>query len=270
MSGSAIDPSEAGDLDADDGDGDGFGDRFREIDEHLPALSALTEQQTEVVRSFLDGFETRADAIRWAQRASIYTLGELDASTFASSLGSRLDLAALCTDFRRDADLDAKTAKRIRTAVASSEIVPPSVAAARRMRAMAAHHPADADGPDGTGQAHPGMRPLLTEIHERQRWALDALLSGFDSEDEFIRWSAYVAEASHVEIDEGLAERILSDEPASLTLLMESSPTARVFREDVAINRLLDAFGAGASEAVGSASEMNEQRNDEIDFGNIA
>lgn len=255
----------------DDAGADEF-DAFRDIEENLTALSALTEQQTDVVESFVDGFEDRANVIRWAQKAAIYTLGEFDVAHFAESLYSRSDLALLCgSEFApEDREVSPAKARAGRRSVAAGNLVPACKDAANRMRYIAATQTKNPDSPDAEGQKHPGMRPLLSELHARQRWTVNVLLEGFEDDAAFLRWAQYATEASYVEVDGELAGRVLADEPRAMDYLTtRDDATARVFRENVAIDELLDAFAAGASEAAGNATEVSEQSERDIELSAI-
>lgn len=247
-------------------------DEFRLIEENLTALSALTEQQTDIVHGLVDGFEDRADAIRWAQRTAIYTLGEFDVEHFSESLYSRADLALLCGSAFApdDSVMNPLKARQARRSVAATTLVPACKDAANRMRYIAVTQTKNPDSPDAEGQKHPGMRPLLSELHARQRWAVNVLLDGFEDDAAFLQWAQYATEASYVEVDGELAGRVLADEPNAVEYLTtRGDPTARVFRENVAIDELLEAFAAGASEAAGNATEVSEQSERNIELSSI-
>lgn len=263
---SSDDPEDVDDV------GDEFAE-FRDIEENLTALSALTEQQTGLVDGLVAGFDERADAIRWAQRAAIYTLGEFDVEWFGESLYSRADLALLCGPAYAPGSRTVSPAKAraSRRSVAAAHLIPACKAAAKRMRYLAVTQTKNPDSPSAAGQKHPGMRPLLSELHARQRWTVNVLLEGFESDTAFLQWCQYAGEASYVEVDGDLAGRVLADEPRAVAYLTGrgDETASRVFRENVAVDELLEAFAAGANEAAGNATEVSEQSERDIELSSI-
>jgi len=151
------------------------------------------------------------------------------------------------------------------------------VAAHRRLRWSATEYVNDADDsliPDPDDQDHPAMRPALSEMSNRQCWALKRLLAGFDSRDSLISWFQIVTEASYAELDGSLAKRVLVRDSRAARMLVnnttsENSDDAAAFREWVGALYLLPAFAAAAREVSDRAGELAEQAAGGLDFKNI-
>ena len=243
----------------------GFDLDVPEFEENRPALQTLGGQQRALIAAALDGFSDRADVIRWARAVALHSLGEVRVEWLQDRLFSRFDMAVLCgPEWLPDhADpLPERKRKAARRGLVAIAIHPAFIAAQTRMRRLSVSYrfedvPAR---PSSDGQKHPAMRPLLSELNDRQTWAVDRLLGGFGDLDAFLRWSMEVVEASFAEADPALADRVLARHPEAgryLTAPQEDT-AARVFRQNIAVD-LLGAFSAAASEAVSSAVEVSEQ-----------
>ncbi|MFC7137573.1 hypothetical protein ACFQRB_16235 [Halobaculum litoreum] len=187
-----------------------------------PAIQKLTSDHVDLLGSFVDGFDSRREFIRWGQRAVILTLGELSGEWVADRAFAGLDLSVLVTSPARERWVDdaeelqpPDRAADMRRGVVATDLTPACSAAVRRLRWSAVEYVSDEDDtlqPDPDAQQHPGMRPSLTEVHERQRWALDRALEGFDSLDALSVWGQRLTEASYAEVPDDLLTRVTVDE----------------------------------------------------------
>ncbi|WP_373190070.1 hypothetical protein [Halolamina sp.] len=244
------------------------------------ALQKLTSDQTDLVARFVDGFESRRSYLRWSQDAAVHTLGELGGEWFVERAFSRTDMSALLVGRARERWLpedgetvEPRQAEDVRRGVAAADVLPACAAAHRRLRWSATEYVQDHDDelqPDPEVQQHPAMRPALSELDERQEWALEACLEGFEGRDALMAWGHHVVEASYAEVDGDLISRLALDEPHTRNMLVvgpkarEDPEGGRLFRESFAALYLLPAFAMAASEVAKRAGELAEQESKEI------
>lgn len=246
-----------------------------ETQEFRPAVGKLTRDQREVVAEFVDGFRSRSAFVSWGQRAALHTLGSLPGEWFVDRVFSGPDMAALLTSSDREAWVDrppsAEAAARQRRAVAAVDVLPACLDAVRALRWNATEYVNDTDDdlqPEAELQKHPAMRPALTEIDDKQGWALRHALDGFDSEDAFLTWGSYLGEASFAEVDRDLVTRVLVDEPHTKRMMIKEprdDPDGPFYRESWAAVELLPAFATAAREVVDKAGELAEGEKKDMD-----
>jgi hypothetical protein len=240
-----------------------------------PALAKLCQDQLDLLRSFLEGFESREALLRWSQDAVIGTLGHVDDGWNTEVAMSRSDLATLITSNERDVWGDGdppelETAEVYRRAMAATDLIPACRAAARKMRWSATEYVNDANDvlqPEPDVQSHPVMRPALSELAQRQEWALDRLLAGFDDLDDLQAWIMAANQATYAELDEDLS-RDLFHEAHTRDLLVTSPDDHRhgpFFRESFAAKYLLPAFNRAARELSDRSGELAEQETKDLD-----
>jgi hypothetical protein len=250
-------------------------DDLPDTQEFRPAVGKLTQDQRGVVAEFVDGFRSRRGFVRWSQRAALHTLGSLSGDWFVERVFSGPDMAALLTSRDREAWVDAppdlEAAARQRRAVAAVDVLPACLDAVRALRWNATEYVNDRDDdlqPDADLQKHPAMRPALSEMDEKQGWAIRHALDGFDSEDAFLTWASYLAEASFAESDRDLATRVLVDEPHTKRMVIRQprdDSDGPFFRESWAAVELLPAFATAAREVVDKAGELAEGEKKDMD-----
>lgn len=259
-------------------------DDVRRLQRSLPettnlraALQKLTSDHVDLVRSFVEGFDSRREFVRWGQRAAVLTLGELSGEWVAERAFSGLDMSVLVTSSARRRWVDEPSelypldrAADIRRGVVASDVLPACSSAVRRLRWSAVEYVSDEDDtlqPDPEVQEHPAMRPALTETHDRQRWALDRALEGFDSLDALTVWGQRLVTASYAEIPNDLVTRITVDEAETtrryLVVQPEDEDHGPFFRESFAAAYLLPAFASAAREVADRAGELAEQEHKE-------
>ncbi len=244
-----------------------------------PALAKLCQDQLDMLRSFLAGFDDREALLRWGQDAVIGTLGHVGDDWYTDVAMSRSDLATLITGDEREVWGDGdpptlETAEVYRRAMAATDLIPACHAAARSMRWSATEYvdnSTDVHQPEPDVQSHPVMRPALSELAERQEWALDRLLGGFDSLDDLQAWIMAANQASYAELDSDLS-RDLFHENHTREMLVVSPEDHRhgpFFRESFAAKYLLPAFNAAARELSERSGELAEHESNDLNVNTL-
>lgn len=233
-----------------------------------PALKKLTDDQRELIASFVDGFADRRAFLEWCQDAGIQTLGALGADWCKERAFSGVDLSMLVTDphlregWSPDGAelLSQAAAADARRVVVVVDLLPACVDAVRGFRWSAVEYDTEDDGPvpDADSQQHPAMRPALSELDNRQEWALDKLLDGFESADAITAWYQEANEASYAEIDSSLAKELHNRRTVREFLLDRDADDAARFREALAAEYLLPAFVTAIEEVAQRAGEQND------------
>lgn len=245
-----------------------------------PALRRLTTDQRDLIESFVDGFQSRSAFLEWCQDACVRTLGELSGEWMQTRAFTRMDLSVLVvSDARRRFApesgelLSKRQAAGVRRGVVLADVLPACRAAYRRLRWSATEYVQDDDDdfvPDPESQQHTAMRPALTELDERQDWAIRKLLAGLPSEDALLAWLQAVTEASYAEIPDELGQQLNRERRARRYLLDDVDDvdgdrgTALWFRESFASKFVLPAFARAASEVGRRAGELAEKETTEF------
>jgi len=248
---------------------------YPDLDRHTrPALAKLADDQHTVLLEFVEGFGDRRELLEWSQRAIVATLGELEEEWATDLAMSRSDLSVVITSDRRNAWVDDEpptpsAAATYRRALAAEDLVPAFRAAYRKMRWNAVEYVNDDDDdlqPDPSIQKHPAMRPALSEMSERQEWALERVLDGFDDQDQLMSWVLRAVEASHGELDGDLAADLYSETHTRRILVLDGDDHQHgpFFRESFAAVTLLPAFCRAARQLSERAGELVEQEKKEI------
>ena len=233
-----------------------------------PALETLSRDQRKLLQSWLAGFADRADLLRWCHEATVATLGQLPPEWHRDRLMSLSELTTLVVvdeERRRWLDEDAllgqERAHDWRLAVASSDLIPATQTALRLIRWSAVEYTndADEDNPafvDVGDQDEPAMRPGLGETAERQEWALDRGLEGFDSRAEIVEtWIPVAIHASFGELDEDLAAAFWSEAPLREMFVERDDPAAQFYRESFLALEVLPAFNRAVEQLADRAGE---------------
>ncbi len=250
---------------------------YPDLDRHTrPALAKLADDQHDVLLGLLEGFDDRRALLEWAQDAIVATLGELEEEWATELAMSRSDLAVVITSDRRDEWVDEDReppelgkAKMYRRALAAEDLVPAFRSAYRKMRWNAVEYVNDDDDelqPDPSIQRHPAMRPALSEMAQRQEWALGRALDGFRDQDQLMSWVLRAVEASHGELEGELATDLYSETHTRRMLVVEPSDHkhGQFFRESFAATTLLPAYTRAARKLSEKAGELVEQEKREI------
>ncbi len=246
------------------------------VEERRPALKKLNDDQRDLLATFIDGFDTRRAFLLWSQEVAVASLGALPGEWFIRRSFSALDMSTLLVSDARyrwaeraEKDVLAPRAARdARRGVAALDLLPAFARAHRRLRWNATEYVNDHDDnfqPDPDEQRHPAMRPGLSVLQSNQRWALEKLLAGFDSDDALLTWVHTLTESSFAEIDAGLSRRFYAEGHTRQMLLDatdDDADTVRFFRECVAAKYLLPAFARAAREVGERAGELAEKQSD--------
>lgn len=232
-----------------------------------PALETLARDQRELIRSFVHGFEDRADLLRWCQEATVVTLGELDPEWHKRRLMSFSELSSLIVTDRRyqwlDVDdvLGLQKAREFRLALAAEDLLPACERAIRAIRWSTVERTADDDEEspvrvDTSHQTEPAMRPGLGETADRQEWVVDEALDGFDSLDDVVEvWVPVAIQASFGEVDRGLAADFWRERPLREVFINRDDQAARIFRESFVATELLPPFNLAIAQLADRSGE---------------
>ncbi len=248
-----------------------------------PALRRLTTDQRDLIASFVDGFDSRSGFVEWCQDAAIRTLGELSGEWMQARAFTRMDLSVLVVSDAREryrpesgSLLSPRQAAGVRRGVVLSDVLPACRSAYRRLRWSATEYVQDTDDsfiPDPSAQDHTAMRPALTELDNRQDWAIRKLLRGLPSEDALLAWLQAVTEASAAEVPDELGQRLNRERRARQYLLDDVDAgdleTALWFRESFAAKYVLPAFARAAAEVGKRAGELAEQESSGLNVPNM-
>lgn len=234
--------------------------------ESRPALSTLTRRQQDILDEFLQGFGSRSELLRWGQRATIATLGQLDQDWISDLATSRSDLAMLTVRGERErwstSPPSTPAANEYRRELVAGDLLPACRQAVREIRWSAAEYVDDEDERvDVDEQTHPAMRPALTELDDLQQQSIERLLEGFADHDALLSWLMTTIQASYGEIDEGLSTDLYYESHTRSALLGKGfeEHQERFFRETVAANWLLPAFTTATREVAERAGEKIER-----------
>ncbi|GAB7011765.1 hypothetical protein [Halolamina salina] len=234
------------------------------------ALETLSRDQRDLIRSWLAGFESREDLLRWCHEASVLTLGYLDREWHLERLMSGSELSThIVTDQRfrwvdeGDTALEPEHAREYRTVLASEDLIPACRSALRSIRwsTVERTHDHDEDSPmrvDPEVQSDPAMRPAITEAAERQEWVIDRGLEGFGSLDDVVEtWVPTAIQASFGEIDEDLAADFWREQPLREMFIERryDDGAPRFFRETFIASELLGPFNLAIAELADRAGE---------------
>lgn len=249
---------------------------YPDLDRHTrPALAKLADDQHDVLLEFLEGFRDRRHLLEWSQRCIVATLGEVEESWPTDLAMNRSDLSVVITSEKRHTWVDdgeaadKSAAKAYRRALAAEDLIPAFRSAYRKMRWNAVEYVNDEDDslqPDPSIQRHPAMRPALSEMAERQEWALKRLLDGLDDHDQLMSWVLRAVEASHGELEGELATDLYTETHTRRMLVVDGDDHRHgpFFRESFGATTLLPAFVRAARKLSEKSGELVEQEKKEI------
>jgi hypothetical protein len=247
-------------------------------DTRRPALVRLVADVRGELATLMDGFESREAVLRWSQRLSVRTLGEIPQSFYqrlsrqfipARSAGrdapqERAAISALLAEQARERDIEAAKARELRRDLAAQYIIPASHRAFRGLRKDAGEYIGEGEGAahDPLAQSHIAMRPSLDELDARQATALMQLLGGFESREEILDWGEQLDLATHGELEERVARRFYTERSTARTLLGESDAAAWG-REILAAHHLIPTYNRGVRVLAGRAGEEAHEEHTE-------
>lgn len=247
-------------------------------DDPRPALTKLNTDQRAVIASGLEGFHSRRELVEWSQRAIVATLGHLDDDLFADVVLERPTTAMLMRDAEareywspREDPIPGDVAEEFRRRFVAREVAPSATKALRRFRWNTHEYVDDSlDAPDPEVQSHPGMRPALSQLEERQERELRRLLDGYKDEATLVDSFSRLSLATYAEHDEDLLEDVLEEEHTRGHLLgADGYPEASEFRERFAAVFVLPAYNRAARLLSDRSTELVEQERSGMDVKSL-
>ncbi|MGB9932863.1 hypothetical protein [Haloarcula amylolytica] len=233
-----------------------------------PALRALTTQQRDLLDELLDDdLDTRADILRWMQELSVHTLGQLGDGWFRHQVTDPTVVSAFIGrpwGPLRNEGVDKDWLLEFRRDIAAKDIVGALHASAREFRWSASEfHDYDDDDVDLSNvdpeDQHPGMRPSLGTLANRQRKALNVLLDGFEDPDHFIQWGQNAIRATYAEIGQDVIRAAYFDVQMREWLCGPAHGVAQFHRETWAAKYLFPGFNRSASKVASRSMEQPEE-----------
>lgn len=246
------------------------GELERPSDVYRPALVTMSRDVQELVAELRAGLADEDEVIRWLRRATIATLGELDAEVYDGFArqwlgGQGLLLAALLVPARRRRRVPADVEKAVRERLAARYVLPAYHRAFRRLRTDATEYADEADEGDlhdPERQTHTAMRPALDELATWQERALEALLDGFDERGDVLEWAEDLELATHGELPETFAMRCYH-ETSTVSILLGEDDVAERARRQFAVHHLLPRYRAGVRTLSRRAGEVASAQREE-------
>jgi hypothetical protein len=249
-----------------------------------PALPKLIDDVDELRDELLSGFESRAEILRWCQRLSVRTLGELPNRWYReigdqfrglpSDDRERTLISALLVDEFRRREIPASDARELRERMYVLTVRPAFHRAYRQLRADAGEYLDD----DETESKHTAgrqrwiaMRPALDELEAYQQDALDALIGskrdpadvgGFDSKSGIIPWGDVLEQATNGELPGEFVARCYR-EPSTVDVLTGDDTSAQRARELFWAVHLAPLCNAGVRDLAGRTSEQPDAEREE-------
>lgn len=248
------------------------------VDDPRPALTKLNKDQRSVLEDALEGFQSRRGLVEWCQRAIVATLGHLDDDLFADMVLERSITGLLMADpdareywVPRTDPVDDEVAEEFRRRYVAREVAPACTAALRRFRWNSHEYVNDdLEAPDPEVQSHPGMRPAISQLENRQERELRRLLDGYRDEAALVDSFARLNLATYAEHDENLLEDVLEEEHTRGHLLgAEDYPEATEFRERFAAVFLLPAYNRAVRELSDRSTELVEMERGGMDVKSL-
>ena len=243
-----------------------------------PALTKLNNDQRDVLSSVLEGFGSRRELVEWCQRAIVATLGHLDDDLFADVVLERSTTSLLMDDedaraywSPRPTAVDDEVAAEFRRRFVGREVAPAATRAHRRFRWQTQEYTDETlEAPDPAQQSHPGMRPALSKLEERQERELRRLLDGYRDEAALVDSFTRLNQATYAEHDEALLEDVLEEDHTRGHLLgAEGYPEAEEFRERFAAVFVLPAYNRAARELANRSNELVEEERSGMDVKSL-
>lgn len=251
-------------------------DRFDTDHSRRPALVKLTADLEELRSELVDGFADRAAIVRWAQRLSIRTLGQLPDRWF-EALGEqfrglprrdveRTLVAVLLEDAQRERSIDPDDARELRERLYALTIRPAFHRAFRQLRADAGEY---LDDESSTASQHSAarqrwiaMRPALDELERYQKRALDELLGdadadvgGLEDRSAILSWGSTLELATHGELPGEFVARCYR-EPSTVDVLAGAGAAPQRGRELFWATHLAPVCNRGVRDLSGRTAEQ--------------
>jgi len=245
-------------------------------DDDRPALEALTTQQRDLLDELLgDDLDTRSDLLRWMQELSIHTLGQLGDGWYCQQVTDPTVVSAMLGrpwGPLRDQQVSQTWLVQFRRDIAAKDIIGALHASAREFRWTASEFSTvideddvDVDNVDPQDQ-HPGMRPSLGTLENRQRQALNVVLDGFEDPDHLLQWGQNAIRATYAEIGRDVIRQAYFSAQMREWLCGPTHGEARFHRETWAAKYLFPGFNRSSAQV---AARSQEQPTESKDTGHI-
>lgn len=241
-----------------------------------PALVKLTSDLEELREELVAGFDSREAIVRWGQRLSIRTLGQLP-DRWWEALGEqfrgtprsdreRTLVAALLADEYRERPIAPGDAQELRERLYALTIRPAFHRAFRQLRADAGEY---LDDDSSTSSQHSAarqrwiaMRPALDELERYQKRALDDLLGpdvdddgGLEDRTAILSWGSTLELATHGELPGEFVARAYR-EPSTVDVLTGDGEPAQRSRELFWATHLAPICNRGVRDLSGRTAEQ--------------
>lgn len=243
-----------------------------------PALVKLSNDLEGLRNELLEGFDSREEILRWSQRLSVRTLGELPdrwyrelADQFRGipdSSKERTLVSALLADDVRRRGLDQSTARELRERLYALSIRPAYHRAFRQLRADAGEYlDEDSSGSSqhtADRQRWTAMRPAIDELEGYQQRALDELVGaphdpddpgGLEDKSAILSWGHTLELATHGELPGEFVARCYQ-EPSAASVLTGDEPAQERARELFWAYHVAPYCNRGVRDLAGRTSEL--------------
>lgn len=230
-----------------------------------PSLEKLTIDAGTTREELYNGFENRREIVLWLQKVCITTLGEVRYRflyKMAKYMRSKPDSAdnavieKLLVPEERTREFDDYTVQRFKSRLAVEYLEPAKHRALIKLRKDAGQYFSDEDTDhDVEMLRYIAMRPLIDQVHNRQRKVLNDCLDGLDDRAAIMKWADDLDMATNAEIPVPFLVAC-HEQPSAVWVLTSESTAAARSREVFAAWHLLPYFNAGIRDLAGVAHEQ--------------
>lgn len=259
-----------------------------------PAEVQLIRQLKRERDALLDGFRSRSAVLKWGQRITVRTLGQIPQRRFEQLAKSfqpddnAQEGPLLAAFLNQDSDdrtreIEADVAKNVRERWAAEVLGSVQVRAFRDLRKDAGEYVGESEQDDGAEE--PGydpdeqrafvMRPALDELDEYQATALEMVVDGLEDRSQILDWGDVLTSATRGEAicpDRGAGAFIPKcyREPSTVRLLTDESPPWQRAREAFLALWILPAFNRGVRDLAGRTAEEPDEQTEGHGPGEVA
>lgn len=253
-----------------------------------PAEAQLPDTIQSLRHELLDGFATRAAAVKWFQRLCVRTLGEISCDRYRQfAIEFRADgrydegtkLACFLSPAARTRDIDDAVARNFREHWAANVITPTQTDAFRSIRSQATEYVGDDEDREEAGYDADSdtqslaLRPALEELDEAQATVVDQLLGdGLEDRAEILDWGDRLIVATRGEPvadgrKPGTLVRDLYNDASGDRIMCDERTHWRRYRQFYIMYQLLPAFNRAVQDLTNRAVEEPQVDNTPEDIG---
>jgi len=245
-----------------------------------PALVKLVQDIRALESELIAGFGSRAAVLRWSQRLTVRTLGEVPTGWYEdladhfkgtpSGPNERTFLSTLLDSQARTRPVGDREAEETRRQLVAHTVRPAAHRAFRKLRKDAGEYvdadkSATASGHDPDRQRYIAMRPSLDDIEAYQQRSLDKLLAGFTDREEILSWGHDLELATHGELEAGFVTDCYTETRTRRVLTGDGYADGRA-RELFAATYLIPEFNAGVRDLAGRVKEIPDAESGDDNF----